>query len=70
MQEAFGKAHHLFDAQAQPWSGTKLGIMATEVSQSDLRIFTNYNGPGHRDQDSGTELASENPSTELTRDRL
>lgn len=54
MQEAFGKVQLLFDAPAQHWSGTKVAIMATETSGSELRIFTNYNGPGHRQSDTGT----------------
>jgi len=53
MQEAFGKSELLFDATAQHWSGTKLGIMATTASTSQLRIFTNYNGSGHHKHDKG-----------------
>ncbi|KAK5094383.1 hypothetical protein LTS08_008602 [Lithohypha guttulata] len=53
MKEAFGKTQHLFSVEGQHWSGIKLGIMATEVSRSELRIFTNYNGIGRCESDSG-----------------
>lgn len=53
MQQAFGEDATLFDTNAQNWLGTKLGVMATTVSEVDLRIFTNYNGPGRRPRDTG-----------------
>jgi len=58
MQEAFGKNELLFDATAQHWSGTKLGIMATTASTSQLRIFTNYNGSNHHKHDKGNLLST------------
>lgn len=53
MKEAFGKTQQLFSVDGQHWSGIKLGIMATEVSRSELRIFTNYNGINRCESDSG-----------------
>lgn len=53
MKEAFGKTQQLFSVNGQHWSGIKLGIMATEVSRSELRIFTNYNGINRCESDSG-----------------
>lgn len=53
MQQAFGRDEILFDTNAQNWLGTKVGVTATTVSEVDLRIFTNYNGQGRRQRDTG-----------------
>lgn len=54
MQQAFGVDKILFDAPAQHRLGVKVGIMATTAAKSQLRIFTNYNGPARRPHDTGT----------------
>ena len=53
VQEVFGTRRRLFDAHGQPSSGVKVGIMATTASNSELRIFTNYNGVNRHNQRQG-----------------
>ena len=53
MQLAFGQKNRLFGVPGQPWSGQKLGIMATTASSSQLRIFSNYNGSPECGRDKG-----------------
>lgn len=54
VQEAFGTRRRLFDAHGLPSTGVKVGIMATTASNSELRIFTNYNGVNRHNQRQGT----------------
>lgn len=56
MQQAFGQTERLFEASSQCWSGVRLGIMATAASTSQLCIFTNYNGQGDRQRDTGYQV--------------
>ncbi|KAK5080184.1 hypothetical protein LTS08_008758 [Lithohypha guttulata] len=44
VKEVFGTRNTLCDGGIQALSHTKLGIMATTVGTSQLRIFTSYNG--------------------------
>lgn len=46
VQTTFGTRATLFDGASQAQSQVKMGIMATTVGTSQLRIFTNYNGVG------------------------
>jgi hypothetical protein len=53
VQEAFGTRKRLFDAHGLPSTGIKVGVMATTASNSELRIFTNYNGVNRHNQRQG-----------------
>ena len=53
VQEVFGTHRRLFDAHGHYSSGAKVGIMSTTTAESQLRIFTNYNGVGRDPQISG-----------------
>lgn len=44
LKEAFGTTRRLFDVADSRVLSTKIGIMATSVATSRLRIFSNYNG--------------------------
>ena len=53
VQDAFGIRQRLFDAESQHQSGIKISITATTVSNSKLRLFTNYNEVSRKRQGRG-----------------
>lgn len=57
VQKEFGVRQRLFDFYSQPRTGTKIAVTTSTVSNSQLRLFTNYNGVARCRQGKGTAIA-------------
>lgn len=63
VQEVFGTRERLFDSRPNR-ERPRIGIMATTTSNSQLRIFTNYNGEARAEQGAGYSILRSERATE------
>lgn len=63
VQEVFGIRERLFDGRLSR-ERPRIGIMATTTSNSQLRIFTNYNGVARAEQAAGYSILRSERATE------
>jgi hypothetical protein len=53
LKQSFGSQKRLFDTPKFSFSGVKIGITATTISNATPVIFSNYNGEGSRNASCG-----------------
>lgn len=63
VQEVFGTRERLFGDRAHR-ERSRIGIMATTASSSQLRIFTNYNGEARAEQGNAYAILRSEKATE------